>query len=101
MTTIRRHLRLTFIATAALGFVASAPGALAQTQAEMKAEAKSLAQVCRADFDRLCPSVRPGGGRIVACLKSHATELTPQCRNALPRADALKAKAAAAGVLPR
>jgi hypothetical protein len=77
--------------------------ALAQTQipAEMKAEARSLAQVCRADFDKLCAGVRPGGGRIVACLESHAAELSAPCHDALPRAQALKAKAATTGVLPK
>lgn len=96
------RFRLAIAATT--GLVLSAQGgALAQTRipAEMKAEASSLVQVCRADFDKLCAGVRPGGGRIVACLESHAAELSAQCRDALPRAEALKAKAANAGVLPK
>ena len=95
-----RRLQLTPVV---LAVAITSGSALAQTQLSptMKAEAKSLAQLCRADFDKLCPNVRPGGGRILACLESHAVELTPQCQAALPQADALKAKAEAAGVLPK
>lgn len=97
-----RRLQLALAAALALAAFASG-SSLAQTQLSpaMKAEAKSLAQLCRADFDKLCPGVRPGGGRVLTCLESHAVELTPQCHAALPQADALKAKAEAAGVLPK
>ncbi|MBN9548266.1 MAG: cysteine rich repeat-containing protein [Alphaproteobacteria bacterium] len=96
-----RRFRLAIAAT--VGLLSAQNVALAQTQipSEMKAEASSLVQVCRADFDKLCAGVRPGGGRIVACLESHAAELSAPCRDALPRAEALKAKAATAGVLPQ
>jgi hypothetical protein len=69
-----------------LGFVATTSGsacAQAQVPAETRAQAMALARLCRADFDRLCPGVQPGGGRILACLNRHASELTPQCRDAL------------------
>lgn len=98
----RRHLSLA--SAAALCFIATGTGAaLAQEQvpAEMKAQAKALAQICSADFVWFCPGVRPGGGRVLACLQSHASELTAQCHDALPRAEALKAKASEAGVLPK
>jgi len=46
--------------------------ALAQTAAERAA--------CQADFEKYCPGVRPGGGRIMECLAEHLKELTPECQ---------------------
>ncbi len=37
-------------------------------------------QPCRPDVQKLCSGVQPGGGRIVACLKQHESELSPQCQ---------------------
>ncbi len=67
----------------------------------MRSEAMMLMSVCRSDYDRLCSGVMPGGGRILACLQSHARALSRQCGQVMGRAQALKDKAAAAGVLPR
>ncbi|WKW50768.1 cysteine rich repeat-containing protein [Rhodomicrobium lacus] len=38
-----------------------------------------LKQVCAADYFKFCSDVTPGGGRIIACLKSHEKELQPAC----------------------
>lgn len=46
--------------------------ALAQTAAEREA--------CQADFEKFCPGVHPGGGRIIECLAEHLNELTPECQ---------------------
>jgi hypothetical protein len=56
----------------------------------MKDQARAFAQICRADFQRLCGGVRPGGGRGLACLQQHASEVTPQCRGVLSQAEALR-----------
>jgi hypothetical protein len=90
---------------AAVG-VAVAAGSLpavAQAQAppQMRSEAMAIMALCHSDYDRLCSGVRPGGGRILACLQSHAGALSPACGRAMPRAQVLKDNAAAAGVLPR
>lgn len=35
---------------------------------------------CRADVQKLCPDVQPGGGRIVACLKQNQDKLSEACK---------------------
>jgi hypothetical protein len=73
----------------------------AQATQQMRNEALSLMQVCRGDYDRLCSGVVPGGGRILACLHLHASQLSPGCAQAMPRAEALKDSAVTAGVMPK
>ncbi|WKA29249.1 cysteine rich repeat-containing protein [Bradyrhizobium roseum] len=67
----------------------------------MRSEAKTLMLVCRSDYDRLCAGVQPGGGRILACLHEHSHQLSAACGQAMPRADALRNSAAAAGAIPK
>lgn len=40
-------------------------------------------KACRADRETYCAGVEKGGGRIVQCMKQHAAELTPGCKQAL------------------
>jgi Cysteine rich repeat len=87
-----------FIVMAAL----APPLAHAQTQPlQLRSEALAIVQVCHADYDRLCPGVVPGGGRVLACLQTHTTELGANCAQVLPRAQSLRDSATAAGVLPK
>ena len=46
--------------------------ALAQTAAER--------QACQADFEKYCPGVEPGGGRVIECLAQHLDRLTAECQ---------------------
>ena len=51
-------------------------------QADMKKAEQRIEQVkeeCKADAQKFCKGIRPGGGRILACLKSHQSELAPAC----------------------
>jgi hypothetical protein len=51
-------------------------------QSQMKAAKERAEQVreeCKADAQKFCQGIKPGGGRILACLKSHQTELAPAC----------------------
>ena len=34
---------------------------------------------CKEDVDKLCKDVQPGEGKILACLKSHQSEVSPKC----------------------
>ncbi len=60
-----------------------APPAAAQTDhipPEIAVNMKELKSVCAADYKKLCPDVRMGGGRIVRCLKEHEADLSAPCR---------------------
>jgi hypothetical protein len=72
-----------------------------QVTPQMRAEAMAIMQACRADYDRLCKDVIPGGGRIMACLWAHAGELSPGCMQAIPEAERLRDHAIAAGIMPK
>ena len=107
MPSTSRHLSIPQAAIiAALGLAAST-SAFAQSQLQtqitpqMRSEARAVMQACRADHDRLCGGVTPGGGRILACLQSHAGQLTATCAQTLPRAQALRDSAVSAGVAPK
>lgn len=40
-------------------------------------------RICTEDLARFCKDVKPGGGRILACLKNHENELSTDCRDKL------------------
>ena len=41
---------------------------------------------CTADLKSLCAGIQPGGGRILACMQSHAGELSVGCSTILSKA---------------
>lgn len=70
-------------------FAALAGLVLATTVAPVQAQDRgAMRQACGQDVARLCPGVKPGGGRIIACFKEKAAELSPGCRTALQQAQA-------------
>jgi hypothetical protein len=42
-----------------------------------------LRKACDEDVKKLCPDIRPGGGRIMQCLHGQESNLSPACRQAL------------------
>jgi len=66
---------------------------------QTRGEVRALMQACRVDYDRFCVGVLPGGGRILACLQSHATELSATCVQSIPRAQTLRTNATAGPVM--
>ncbi len=93
------------LAWASLAFISAtlplACSAQAQVSPQMRGEVIALMQVCRGDYDRLCVGVKPGGGRVLACLQNHANQLSTACGQAMPRTQALRDRAAAAGTMPK
>jgi hypothetical protein len=47
---------------------------------QMKQHLQAAREACQADVAKLCPDVKPGGGRIAACLREHASELSDSCK---------------------
>ena len=41
---------------------------------------------CSQDVDKLCKGITPGGGRLLACLKSHEGDVSKECKQALAHA---------------
>ena len=56
----------------------------AMKQAEQRLE--EFSKDCKPDAEKFCKGIRPGQGRILACLKSHQAELAPACAAEFNRA---------------
>ena len=64
---------------------APAPIPLDKIEALPLSKRLTISRHCRADIDAVCPSVKRGGGRIIACLATHRSALSPPCRQALEK----------------
>ena len=51
---------------------------------------------CKADVEKLCSGIQPGGGRVAGCLKQNEAQVSAACKDALAKARERKAPAAAA-----
>jgi hypothetical protein len=51
-------------------------------QAHQKFEAAK--EACQPDVAKFCADVKPGGRRVAACLRDHASELSQACQAAIP-----------------
>lgn len=40
---------------------------------------------CKGDVQKLCPDVKPGGGRIIACLKENRDKVSVTCKTQLEK----------------
>jgi Cysteine rich repeat len=45
-----------------------------------QAQSNAMVKACRGDAQSLCPSVKPGGGRLAQCLQQHEAELSAGCK---------------------
>lgn len=48
--------------------------------AEVKKQVHEFREACEDDVLSLCAGVKPGGGRIIKCLKEHESELSHECK---------------------
>jgi len=72
-------------------------GVVSANQPALADEAAAMAAMrdgCAADAQKLCAGVKPGGGRILACLKQHKAELSDQCKQAADQAASLNGNSA-------
>jgi hypothetical protein len=60
--------------------------------AAASAAERSAMQACRADAQKLCAGVAPGGGRVVACLRANEAQLSADCKAQLGVAEACAAE---------
>lgn len=98
-----RRLALAIVSCAALATQAcatSGPDAGSAPPPTSRAARRAMAAACKDDYRRLCGGVERGEGRVVACLRDHAAELAPTCRDALTRAGVLAAEAPAPSSTP-
>ena len=49
-----------------------------------RAKFQAAREACQPDVAKFCSDVQPGGGRIAACLKQHAAEISDACRAQWP-----------------
>ena len=52
---------------------------------DLTAPAPGPHAACKADVQKLCSGVQPGGGRIMACLKEHKDEVSQACRDSFQK----------------
>lgn len=45
--------------------------------------ADDVREACKEDAKTLCKGIKPGGGRIAACLKEHKEEVSAECKEAV------------------
>ena len=57
--------------------------------AKTQAGLEDIRTYCMSDIERLCKGVKPGGGRLLQCLKDNKKDMTVGCAQALQK---LKAK---------
>lgn len=54
-------------------------------------DAFEMARACRADYERFCPDVPPGQGRVAECLGHYRNDLSPRCYRAFTMAATIRA----------
>ena len=57
-----------------------------QNIAAAKEKVQDFTQACKDDMQTRCKGIKPGGGRILQCLKQHEVELSPGCKEKMEQA---------------
>jgi len=53
--------------------------------AEVRKKGSEMNKACHDDISKFCKDVKPGGGKIIQCLKEHSSDLSSECKGALPQ----------------
>lgn len=61
-------------------------------QSQLDAELEALRAYCKADIERLYPTVEPGGSRIKACLMANKEQMSVGCAQTLIKLKEMKKK---------
>jgi hypothetical protein len=56
------------------------------------ANERAAMQSCRADAQKLCAGVKPGGGRMAECLRANEAQVSAECKTQLGRIEACAAE---------
>ncbi len=51
-----------------------------EARAQARQRVEKFHQACDADVQKFCKDVKPGGGRVVKCLKANEAQLSPACK---------------------
>jgi uncharacterized protein YdbL (DUF1318 family) len=95
MKSIRKVM---FVCIAVMGLITSATGASANDEGAQQGNVQegrsggAKQRPCRADTRKLCKGIKPGEGRILACLKANATKLSQECAAKLDKASSRQAQ---------
>jgi hypothetical protein len=65
---------------------AQPPGPAQPGQAPSQQLVAEARAACDSDVQKLCASVQPGGGRVLACLKQHKDQVSDSCKQAVIKA---------------
>ncbi len=58
--------------------------------AKLKEKVQEFKEACKDDATKLCKDVKPGGGRILQCLKQHEGELSSSCKEGMTQSKGRK-----------
>jgi hypothetical protein len=61
---------------AAIAFVVAFSGAASSQSADPRG-------ACKADYDKFCAGIMPGGGKVIACLNAKHDQLSATCKTVL------------------
>ncbi len=59
---------------------------------KMKEQMKDVKEVCHDDVEKLCADVKPGGGRIMKCMKEHKDVVSAACKQEVESAKEARKK---------
>jgi Cysteine rich repeat len=69
--------------------IAVAFGAALLLSASADAAPSAVAKACAKDVKSVCGAVKPGGGKLKACMKEHFSDLSTDCQIAIVKAAAV------------